>query len=186
VNPFRVWVTSMRSLCNIPPSSGQIWRDFFRIRHLPRRWMPPVMSTLAEMLRNGWAAGGNPGTKGIFANYGRTHVTTPGNTDTWLRHPVFDHQQRAAIRPTTDPFRRRDAEFFMINEIKRWTPHERPAFLHVFLSNWLTDWKWQRTSPTVWDRIRRWSGRTSWCCCITEMSHAWLPSPYLDMFASVR
>jgi hypothetical protein len=27
----------------------------------------------------------------------------------------------------------------MINEIKRWTPHERPAFLHVFLSNWLTD-----------------------------------------------
>jgi hypothetical protein len=26
----------------------------------------------------------------------------------------------------------------MINEIKRWTPPPRPAFLHVFLANWLT------------------------------------------------
>lgn len=26
----------------------------------------------------------------------------------------------------------------MINEIKRWTPPQRPAFLHVFLANWLT------------------------------------------------
>ena len=27
----------------------------------------------------------------------------------------------------------------MINEIKRRTPLQRPAFLHVFLGNWLTD-----------------------------------------------
>jgi len=26
----------------------------------------------------------------------------------------------------------------MINEVKRWTPPQRPAFLHVFLANWLT------------------------------------------------
>jgi hypothetical protein len=26
----------------------------------------------------------------------------------------------------------------MVNEIKRWTPLQRPAFLHVFLANWLT------------------------------------------------
>jgi hypothetical protein len=26
----------------------------------------------------------------------------------------------------------------MIHEIRRWTPPQRPAFLHVFLANWLT------------------------------------------------
>ncbi len=27
----------------------------------------------------------------------------------------------------------------MIEEIKRRTPRQRPAFMHVFLANWLTD-----------------------------------------------
>ena len=39
---------------------------------------------------------------------------------------------------TFTPTGRRNAEYFMINEVKRWTPRQRPAFLHVFLANWLT------------------------------------------------
>jgi len=52
--------------------------------------------------------------------------------------PIF----RAINRPpgpfTFTSSARRDAEYFMINEIKRWTPSTHPAFLHVFLANWLT------------------------------------------------
>jgi hypothetical protein len=36
------------------------------------------------------------------------------------------------------PAGRRSAEYFMTGEIRRWTPHSRPAFLHVFLANRLT------------------------------------------------
>ena len=27
----------------------------------------------------------------------------------------------------------------MIDEVRRWTPRQRPAFLHVFLANWLRE-----------------------------------------------
>jgi len=34
---------------------------------------------------------------------------------------------------------RRRTELFMIDEVRRWTPRQRPAFLHVFLANWLRE-----------------------------------------------
>jgi len=40
---------------------------------------------------------------------------------------------------TFTPSSRRDAEAFMIKEITTWTPPHRPAFLFVFLANWLTN-----------------------------------------------
>ena len=39
---------------------------------------------------------------------------------------------------TFTPTGRRTAERTMIEEVRRRTPPQRPAFLHVFLANWLT------------------------------------------------
>jgi GxGYxYP putative glycoside hydrolase C-terminal domain/GxGYxY sequence motif in domain of unknown function N-terminal len=128
---------------NYPPEERErIWLDFIRLSGIYRaRLDTTVMSTLAEMSPEQLSLlAGIPGIKGIFANYGRTHVTTPENTDTVVRGvPVFrsiNHGPPSGYNWT--PSARREAEFFMINEIRRWTPRERPAFLHVFLANWLT------------------------------------------------
>jgi len=128
---------------NYPPEERErIWLDFIRLSGIYRaRLDATVMSTFAEMSPEQLSLlAGIPGIKGIFANYGRTHVTTPENTDTVVRGvPVFrsiNHGPPSGFNWT--PSARREAEFFMINEIKRWTPRERPAFLHVFLANWLT------------------------------------------------
>jgi hypothetical protein len=129
---------------NYPPEQReQIWRDFVRISGTYRaRLDATVMSTLAEMSPERLALlAGIPGMKGIFANYGRTHVTTRENTNTVVGGiPVF---RSVNVGPPAGynwtPSSRRDSEFFMINEIKHRTPSERPAFLHVFLGNWLTD-----------------------------------------------
>jgi hypothetical protein len=129
---------------NYPPEQReQIWRDFVRISGIYRaRLDTTVMSTFAEMSLERLALlAGIPGLKGIFANYGRTRVTTPENTDTTVGGiPVFRSINSGPPSGYNwTPSARREAEFFMINEIKRWTPRQRPAFLHVFLGNWLTD-----------------------------------------------
>ena len=36
------------------------------------------------------------------------------------------------------PSARRQTEFYMVNEIKRWTQNRKPGFFHVFLANWFT------------------------------------------------
>jgi len=53
--------------------------------------------------------------------------------------PVFRAINRPPFVLTYAPAARRDAEKFMINEITTWTPPQRPAFLFVFLANWLTN-----------------------------------------------
>ncbi len=80
------------------------------------------------------------GIKGVFANYGRTHSTTPATTVTTTAggKPVFRAINRPPGELTFTPEGRRNAERFVLAEIKRWTPEQRPAFLHVFLANWLT------------------------------------------------
>ena len=87
----------------------QIWRDFIRLSGIYRaRLDATVMSTFAEMSPERLALlAGIPGIKGIFANYGRTHVTTPENTDTRSgRHPRFPvSKQWATLRVQLDPFR---------------------------------------------------------------------------------
>jgi len=99
-----------------------------------------ILSTYSEMQPDRFASlARGLGIQGIFANYGRSHATTLDNLLTVVEGtPVF----RAINRPpgpfTFTSSARRDAEYFMINEIKRWTPLQRPCFLHVFLANWLT------------------------------------------------
>ncbi len=127
---------------NFPPDEqDKIWREYLRLSGIYRaRLDATVISTYSEMRPETmalWARA--PGIEGIFANYGRSHSTTMENLLTVVEgKPVF----RAIDRPpgpfTFTPSARRDAEYYMINEIKRWTPVHRPAFLHVFLANWLT------------------------------------------------
>jgi hypothetical protein len=80
------------------------------------------------------------GMKGIFANYGRTHVTTPENTLTDVGGlPVFRTINSGPPQGYNwTPSSRRASEFYMIDEIKRWTQNRQPGFFHVFLANWLT------------------------------------------------
>jgi hypothetical protein len=128
---------------NYPPDQReQIWRDYIRLGSIYRaRLDATVMSTFMEMAPERLARlAGIQGMKGIFANYGRTHVTTAENTLTEVGGiPVF-----RAINGgppggyNWTPLSRRAAEFYMINEIKRWTQNQRPGFFHVFLANWLT------------------------------------------------
>jgi hypothetical protein len=119
----------------------EIWREYLRLSNVYRKRLDAtVISTYAEMRPELWKQiAAMPGLSGIFANYGRSRVTTMENLVTAVdRVPIF----RAINRPpgpfSFTPSARRDAEYFMINEIKRWTPARRPAFLHVFLANWLT------------------------------------------------
>ena len=127
---------------NFPPEQRQqIWRDFQRLSGLYRQKIGvTVMSTLAEMSAERMALlAGIPGMKGIFANYGRTEATNSENLLTEIAGvPVFRAVNHGPGEMTFTPTGRRNAEYFMINEVKRWTPRQRPAFLHVFLANWLT------------------------------------------------
>jgi len=119
----------------------EIWREYLRLSNIYRKRLDAtVISTYAEMRPELWKQiAALPGLSGIFANYGRSRVTTLENLVTTAGQvPIF----RAINRPpgpfTFTPSTRRDAEYFMINEVRRWTPAQRPAFLHVFLANWLT------------------------------------------------
>ncbi len=100
-----------------------------------------VLATFAEMApeRLEFLAG-IEGIDGVFANYGRTHVTTMQNLVTKVAgKPVFRAVNGAAVGELTfTPTGRRTAERTMIAEVIRQTPPQRPAFLHVFLANWLT------------------------------------------------
>ena len=127
---------------NYPPAEReQIWRDYVRASDAYRKRIDAaVMATYAEMRPERLAIlAETPGLSAIFANYGRSRITTFDNLVTMVGGvPVF----RAIDRPpgpfTFTPSARRDAVYYMVNEIKRWTPPQRPAFLHVFLANWLT------------------------------------------------
>lgn len=120
---------------------AEIWKDYLRLSAAYReRIDATVMATYSEMSPQRLASiAAGTGCSAIFANYGRSRTTTEENTVTALGGvPVF----RAINRPpgpfTFTPSARRDAEAFMIAEIRRHTPAHRPAFLNVFLANWLT------------------------------------------------
>jgi len=124
----------------------QILRDFLRLSGVYReRIDTTVLSTFSEMPRDLLAAfAGISGIRGVFENYGRTHATTLDNLTTEVEGvPIF-----RAINPHASPFFRnlaftaeasRKTELYMIDEVKYWTPRQRPAFLHVFLANWLRE-----------------------------------------------
>lgn len=127
---------------NYPPEEREkIWHDYLRLSALYRaRLDTTVLSTFQEMAPERLALIARiQGVKGIFANYGRTHATNADNLVTEVAGvPVFRSENAGPGELTYTPGARRNAEYFMINEVKRWTPTQRPAFLHVFLANWLT------------------------------------------------
>ena len=119
----------------------RIWRDYLELSAIYRaRIDSQAVSTFAEMSAERLKGiAGIAGIRGVFANYGRTYVTTNDNLVTEVGGvPVFRSVNRPPTELTFTPANRRDAESFVISEVRRWTPAKRPAFLHVFLANWLT------------------------------------------------
>jgi hypothetical protein len=128
---------------NYPPEQrAQIWRKYLRLSGIYlARLDATVMCTYAEMPPDLLALiAGTPGVRGLFSNYGRTDQTTLANLVTEVHGvPVFRAVNRPPYILTYTPAARREAERFTIKEITSWTPSRRPAFLFVFLANWLTN-----------------------------------------------
>lgn len=126
-----------------PPEQREaIWKEYLRLSAIYRaRIDASVISTYQEMTPERLASiAAMPGIKGVFSNYGRTNKTTLDNLATEINGvPVFRAVNQPPYVLTFTPSSRREAEKFMLNEITTWTPPERPAFLFVFLANWLTN-----------------------------------------------
>ena len=118
----------------------QVWDDYLRYSAEYRaRLDATVMSTIFEMSPDKLARfAGMRGLQGIFANYGRMAGTTREN-EVFLSagKPVFRAINSGPPGDVTTPEGCRTAADFMIKEIREWTPKTRPAFLHIFLGNWL-------------------------------------------------
>ena len=117
-----------------------VWDDYLRHSADYRaRLDATVMSTIFEMSPDKLARfAGMPGMKGIFANYGRMAGTTLDNeVFVSAGRPVFRAMNASPPGDVATPEGCRTAADFMIKDIREWTPKNRPAFLHVFLGNWL-------------------------------------------------
>jgi hypothetical protein len=125
-----------------PEQRDAIWKVYLRLSAIYRaRIDASVISTYQEMTPERLASiAAMPGIKGVFSNYGRTDKTTMDNLATEINGvPVFRAVNQPPYVMTFTPSSRRDAEAFMMKEITTWTPPHRPAFLFVFLANWLTN-----------------------------------------------
>jgi hypothetical protein len=125
-----------------PEQRDQIWREYLRLSAMYREKIDAsVISTYQEMRPERLASiAAMPGIRGVFSNYGRTDATTFDNLASEVNGvPVFRAVNRPPFVLTFTPSSRREAEQFMIKEITDWTPPQRPAFLFVFLANWLTN-----------------------------------------------
>jgi hypothetical protein len=120
----------------------KIWREYIELseRYLAKL-DTKVLVTYSEM---------NPkrlelfahmkGIRGIFANYTRSHETTLANLVTEVDGiPMFRADNSSPGPFTYTPWARQSAVGFMVDQVRRWTPPSRPAFLYVFLANWLTE-----------------------------------------------
>lgn len=121
----------------------QILNDFVSLSSIYlQRIDASVMSTFSEMRPERLALlVGIKGLRGIFANYGRTHETTAQNLVSVVNGiPVFRAvNDGPPVGMPVTPYTENDAVWFEVNDIRRWTPRDRPMFLHVFLANWLTN-----------------------------------------------
>ena len=125
-----------------PGKRGEIWQEYLHLSALYRaRIDATVISTYQEMSPDRLASIAQmPGITGIFSNYGRDEQTTLENLVTDVSGvPVFRASNQPPYMLTFTPSARREAERFTVNEITSWTPPQRPAFLFVFLANWLTN-----------------------------------------------
>jgi len=137
------YIYETRYAKNYPPEQrAQIWKEYLRLSGIYlARLDATVMCTYQEMQPEllGLIAV-TPGVHGLFSNYGRTDQTTLDNLVTEVNGvPVFRAMNRPPFILTYTPSARRRAEQFMIKEITGWTPAHRPAFLFVFVANWLTN-----------------------------------------------
>lgn len=101
-----------------------------------------ILTTFAEMSPKRLRAFAKmPGIAAILANYGRTHETTSSNLTTDVGGvPVFRAVNNyPPVDTAVTPYTEAETVWFEVNDIKRWTPSERPAFIYVFLALWLTD-----------------------------------------------
>jgi len=124
----------------------RILDEFLRLSALYRQRIDAtVMCTFSEMppaLLESFAR--TQGIKALFANYTRTHATTLSNLVTEVGGvPVFRSVNSSPSflfrnLSYTNDTRNRTVRF-SLDEVKRWTPPERPAFLYVFLANWLRE-----------------------------------------------
>jgi len=128
---------------NYPPEQrAQIWKDYLRLSGIYlKRLDATVMCTYQETPKELLALiAATPGVRGLFSNYGRTDKTTLENLASEINGvPVFRAINSPPYMLTYTPSARRDAEQFTVKEITSWTPRQRPAFLFVFLANWLTN-----------------------------------------------
>ena len=121
---------------------AQIWKEYLRLSGIYlARLDATVMCTYQEMPPQLLELiAGTPGVHGIYSNYGRTDRTTLTNLATEVHGvPVFRAANRPPYMLTYTPSPRREAEQFTIKEITAWNLPHRPAFLYVFLANWLTN-----------------------------------------------
>jgi hypothetical protein len=125
-----------------PEQREKIWQEYLRLSAIYRaRIDATVICTYQEMSPERLASIAEmPGIKGVFSNYGRNDQTTMENLVTEVKGvPVFRAVNQPPYMLTFTPSARREAERFTVNEITTWTPPQRPAFLFVFLANWLTN-----------------------------------------------
>ena len=79
-----------------------------------------------------------PGIHGVFANYGRTHVTNQSNLLTVVDgKPVFRSVNPLLPNHTFLLEGRHEAVAEVVRSIREHTPTSPPFFFHVFLGNWL-------------------------------------------------
>ena len=119
----------------------KIWQEYLRISELYRaRLDATTLATFAEMDPAKMARfAGMSGIKGVFANYGRTHVVIPENqVSVSAGKPVFRAVNGGATDFTFTSLGRRQAVNAVVNSVRDATPTQRPAFMHVFLANWLS------------------------------------------------
>ena len=137
------YVHEARYAQNYPPERrAQIWKEYLwlsgvYLAHLDATVMCTYQEMPPELLE---LIAGTPGVHGIYSNYGRTDRTTLASLATEVGGvPVFRAVNRPPYMLTYTPSARREAEHFTVKEIVGWTPPHRPAFLYVFLANWLTN-----------------------------------------------
>jgi hypothetical protein len=132
---------------NFPPERRQqILQEYQRLSGLYRQRIDAsVMSTGNEMSPNLLELfTREKGIKGIFANYVRSPETTLDNIVSEVAGvPVFRdvNGEVSWLFGNMDytPYAQKKTELHIIDNIKRWTPRRRPAFLHVGLNNWLRE-----------------------------------------------
>lgn len=123
-----------------PADRAAIWKQYIEISERYRaRIDASTMSTFEEMdPEHLQLIASIAGVRGLFANYGRTHVTNAGNLLTMVNgKPMFRSVNGPPHNETFSLEGRRQAVDFVIRSIRENTPKSPPFFLHVFLANWL-------------------------------------------------